>query len=49
MEEKKEEENMITKNSDTQKTTTISNSDVMKLAKKGANKYRKTLDKLAKN
>lgn len=40
---------MIDKKPDVQKTATASNASVMALAKQGMGKYRKTLDKLAKN
>ncbi|MFB5762049.1 hypothetical protein [Paenibacillus medicaginis] len=45
----KEENDMISPNKKIQETTTASNETVMKLAKECMEKYRKTLDKLAKN
>ncbi|MDP4099383.1 hypothetical protein OIN60_21945 [Paenibacillus sp. P96] len=42
----KEEKDMVSPH---QKTAPASNGDVLKLAKQGMKKYRKTLDKLAKN
>lgn len=48
----KEDKEMATQNQDTpktQKTTTANNDAVMNIAKKGMGKYRKMLDKLAKN
>lgn len=45
----KEENDMISPNQKIQETATANNETVMKLAKQGMKKYRKTLDKLAKN
>ncbi|MDN4090969.1 hypothetical protein [Paenibacillus polymyxa] len=49
MGDKKEDEKMISENKQVQPTTTISDAEVMKVAQKGMNKYRRTLDKLSKN
>lgn len=49
MENNKEEKKMISENKQVQPTTTVSNADILKVAQKGMNKYRKTLDKLSKN
>ncbi|WP_348622566.1 hypothetical protein [Paenibacillus polymyxa] len=49
MENKEEEKKMISENKQVQPTSTISNADVLKVAQKGMNKYRRTLDKLSKN
>ncbi|MNW60883.1 hypothetical protein D3C74_389060 [compost metagenome] len=46
---REDEEKMSTKHQDVQATKTMSNADVMKIAKKGSDKYRKTLDRLSKN
>lgn len=46
MSEHKGDKDMIKENT---KTKTVSNAEVMKAAKIGMKKYRKTLDKLAKN
>lgn len=48
MNKEQEEKKMINK-IETTKTVTVSDDIVMMLAKKGAKKYRKALDKLAKN
>lgn len=48
MDKEREDKEMIAKDQ-TQKTTTANNDTVIMLAKKGSKKYRKMLDKLAKN
>lgn len=48
MDKDREDKKMIAKDQ-SQKTMTANNDAVMLLAKKGSKKYRKTLDKLAKN
>lgn len=45
----KEEKKMISNKKDVQKTVTASNNTVSNIAKMGMIKYKKTLNKLAKN
>lgn len=49
MGDSKEDEEMITENKSIQQTKVMKDADILKIAKQGANKYRKTLDRLAKN